>query len=301
MSGREFEHVCVRRSGVGVYRSSSPGGDAYLRIGPGALRLELGVHALMLERGFPVPRILERGIWEGLEYAVEESLGRETLGDLYGDDFCDEQAVSEEAFGVLVEQARRFAHSQVAAAIPNSSDRTGDTARAEFAEVVGVRSAALQLPELREAIQVVYRAAVDALRPLPTSLVHGDFHVFNICEGGVIDLEGGGWGVAGYDVATAVFDAALSSPGAGVGPGRGGQRTTQRMAAYLAMLDDEFSAGGLPPPSMFLDAFLMCRAISLCAVRPRDSERWRSRQSCLETVMATFTAGDDVRAVVTGQ
>jgi len=41
------------------------------------------------------------------------------------------------------------------------------------------------------------------LDEFPGTLVHGDLHAFNMCAGGVIDLEGSGWGIAGYDALTA--------------------------------------------------------------------------------------------------
>src|SRR4051794_17800916 len=74
----DFERVCVRRSGVAVYR----GETGYLRIGS-TLEPELAVHRLMLERDYPVPRILHVGRHDGVLYVIEESLGSQTLGDRF--------------------------------------------------------------------------------------------------------------------------------------------------------------------------------------------------------------------------
>ena len=50
-----------------------------------------------------------------------------------------------------------------------------------------------------------FEDAVARLEQLPGTLLHGDLHADNTCAGGVIDLEGTGRGVIGYDAVTAVF------------------------------------------------------------------------------------------------
>ena len=69
------EHVCVRSSGVAVYR----GDGTFPHLGPG-LEDELCAHRQLLAYDFPVPRLLEVGVHEGSTYVVEESLGQERSG-----------------------------------------------------------------------------------------------------------------------------------------------------------------------------------------------------------------------------
>lgn len=153
----------VRRSGVAVYR----GETGYLRIGA-ALEPELAVHRLMLEHGYPVPRILDVGRHDGALFVIEESLGAETLGDRFASEQRTRGSITEEGFRVYLAVAERHAVAQTRCA----------RAAAQPGEVA-------------------------------TTVVHADLHAFNMCAGGVIDLEGAGWGPAGYDVATAPFVPAL--------------------------------------------------------------------------------------------
>src|SRR6185295_16172355 len=98
MKDQDFEQVCVRRSGVAVYR----GDGTYLRIGSG-LEPELEAHRFMLEHGFPVARILAHGMHEGLPYAIEESLGDLTLGDRFEAGLADGEDMHEDGFSAFVD------------------------------------------------------------------------------------------------------------------------------------------------------------------------------------------------------
>ena len=118
-----------------------------------------------------------------------------------------------------------------------------------------------------------------------------------MCAGGVVDLEGAGWGVAGYDVVTAVFVPALCNTRAG-GALSPAWFSAPQIDACLAMIDDTFSAAGVVHPSAHLDESLLCRAISMCAqVHPRR-DVWRARQSMLRAVLREFQAGGDVRKLL---
>ncbi len=64
-------------------------------------------------------------------------------------------------------------------------------------------------PDLEQADRRRVRGAVARLEQLPGTLLHGDLHPDNTCAGGVIDLEGTGRGVLGYDAVTAVFVPAM--------------------------------------------------------------------------------------------
>jgi hypothetical protein len=151
LKGTDFERVCVRRSGVAVYR-----GDAgYLRIGT-TLEPELAVHRLMLDRDYPVPRILHVGRHDGVLYVIEESLGSQTLGDRFAAEKRADGRVSDAGFSLLLAVAERYARAQ--AAMARSELRLGER---------------------------------------PVALVHPDLHAFNMCPGGVIDVEGAETGPAG--------------------------------------------------------------------------------------------------------
>jgi hypothetical protein len=280
MNGRDFEQVSVRRSGVAVYR----GQDEYLRIGR-TLDEELSAHQAMLGHGYPVPGIVEFGQYDGATYVIEKSLGSHTLGDAFAAQLEGHGAahVGDEQFSAFQEVIRRQAKAQLGL-VTRSWDST------QFAALVGVKSAAGNVPELAEQILSAFQTAMSTLGAFPGTLLHGDLQPYNVTARGVFDLEDAGWGVVGYDVATAVFVPTLCDPTFD------GQATTPawfsrpQIHAYLSMLDDSFLAAGLPRPSRHVDALLLCRAISLCAHEHPRHEVWHQRRRMLGAVLRSFAA-----------
>jgi len=123
------------------------------------------------------------------------------------------------------------------------------------------------------------------LGEFPGTLVHSDLHAFNMCAGGVIDLEGSGWGIAGYDVLTAVYVSALCDLA---------DRpwfTTRQIESYVAMIDRVFANHRIALPSTRLDEFLLCRTIALCSQQHPNAEVSRCRDDMLRTMLARFEAG----------
>ena len=151
--------------------------------------------------------------------------------------------------------------------------------------MTGACRAAKRLPDLAPRILDAFHAAEARLDAFPGTLVHGDLHAFNMCAGGVIDLEGSGWGIAGYDVLTAAYVSALCDledrP----------WFTTQQIKSYVAMIDRVFANHGIAPPSSRLDEFLLCRTIALCSQQHPNVEVSRCRDDALRTVLARVEAG----------
>ncbi|MFL6133810.1 MAG: hypothetical protein ACJ72A_13460 [Nocardioidaceae bacterium] len=246
----DFERVCVRRSGVAVYR----GETGYLRIGS-RLEPELAVHRLMLERDYPVPRILHVGRHDGVLYVIEESLGSQTLGDRFAAEQRADGRISDEGFSLFLAVAERYATAQSASARPAAT-----------------------------------------LGEAPMAVVHPDLHAFNMCRGGVIDVEGADWGQAGSDVATAPFVPALCGL---TGPDSPWFDAGQ-ISKYLAMVDGVFGDQGLPPPTDRLDELLVRRAISVCAKQHPNPAVRAARLRVLRAVVDTFLSGGGVRALLQG-
>jgi hypothetical protein len=272
---RRFERVCVRRTGVGVYR----GDETYLRIGPG-LGEELATQRRLVRDGFPVPRLLESGFLGRAAYLVERSLGPLTLGEVFLAEREEHGSISDRSFGVFADVMERHARAQVRTSTARWSVRG-------FADLIGVEGARALRPEIADEIRAAFTDAVSRVRALPGSLVHGDLHPHNVCAGGVIDLEGTGRGVAAYDVATAAFVPAMC----GVA-GSPSWFTSSQLAGYLHRTDAVFEAGGLRPVSECLDALLLCRAISLCARRPRHERAWLARTASLDAALLAWRSGE---------
>lgn len=273
LAGQTFERVCVRRTGVAVYR----GERSYLRIGPG-LVAELDLHKTLLSFGFPVAGILIEGVHEGVPYFVEESLGAQTQGDRFEAELDAGGEITAEGFAEFMAVVERQSRAQL-------SMPTRSVSVSEFGRLTGADRAARRLPDLAARILDAFHAAVANLREFPGTLVHGDLHAFNICARGVIDLEGSGWGIAGYDVVTAAYLSAL-----------GDLRdrrwfTSQQTESYVAMIDRVFASHGIAPPSTRLDEFLLCRTIALCSQQHPNVEVSRCRDEALRTMLDRFEAG----------
>lgn len=283
LGGRSFELVCVRRSGVAVYRGDS----TYLRLGPG-LAEELAAHRHLHAHGFPVARILQEGTHDGVPYMVEESLGAGTLGDRFSAEVDAHGTVGDASFSLFQDVVARHARAQAAMAVTSSRADADD-----FARVVGVSAAEALVPELGERIRVAFDRAAAAVHPAPAVLVHGDLHPYNTCAGGVIDLEGTGRGPAGYDVVTAAFVPMLCDEGATTGRA---WFSSGQIDGYLSMIDDAFRACGHPRPSTYLDQLLVCRAIALCAARHPLPAVWLARRRMLRAVLDRCDEGEAVGA-----
>jgi len=276
VNGRTFDLVCVRRSEVGVYR----GDDAYLRIGSATVP-EVALQRRLLADGFPVAEILEVGEHAGSPYFIEASLGPDTWGDLIQEQIDAGGRVSDEEFWVFADVMLRWARAQL-----GGVRRPWHTT--DLAGFLGVARAVDNVPALAAPIRAAFGQVVAVLRDLPGALQHDDLHAFNTCRGGVIDLEGVAWAVAGYDVATAVLEPSLAEARWDDGRLSLAWFTEDQVGDYLQRLDDTFLHASAPPPSALVDAYLVCRAISTCSHIPRDEAVWTGRRDTLERVLAPF-------------
>ena len=286
LEGADFERVCVRRTGVAVYR----GDGVYLRIGHG-LEQEVATHLQMIANGFPVAGIIKQGVYDGQTYLVEESLGARTLGDAFDAELEAAEAISAGSFAAFMDVVGRYAWAQAGMVRPPGTAR-------DFEQLVGVDRTAAHLSDVGQDVRTAFETAARELDDLPATLTHPDFHAFNMCAGGVIDLEGTGWGVAGYDVITAVFDPGLFNWGTGGAPAPVWFSGSQ-IHSYLAMVDETFSAAGIAAePSAYVDEFLLCRAISRCAQVHPQPDVWRGRQQELRAILGVFQGGGSVRRLL---
>jgi hypothetical protein len=274
LNGAWFDLVCVRRSGVAVFR----GDGTYLRLGA-AISAELEVHRRMLELGCPVPAILEVGQHGGTPYLLEESLGDHTLGDRCAGRGGRGQMTPEE-YAVLRDVLLRHARGQL------REQRTwaGD----ELAAFLGAAHARTNLPDLAARIDVALGLATASLSRLPATLQHGDLHPYNVCPLGIIDLEGSGWGPAGYDVTTAVLEPSLAEATWDHGSLVLAWFTREQVTAYLDALDEVFTQASLTPPSTLLDAYLVCAVIAMCSGTPRDPAVRDRRRNVLQRSLASY-------------
>jgi len=276
VDGLLFRLVCVRRTGVAVYR----GDGAYLRLGDGVAG-ELEIHLQMLRDGYPVAEILEIGNHEGSLYYIERALGEVTFGDACADRIGHGGSMADEEFAGFLGVMRRHAQAQLA-----GSNRSCDPQ--EFADFIGVVRAEANTPELAAPIHAAWEKATLLLGGLPVTLQHGDLHPFNTCPGGIIDLEDAGWAPVGFDVATAVLQPTLAEPRWRRGVLALEWFTPDQVRTYLDVLDEEFHRFDLPAPSTQIHAHLICRAINLGSHIHRNASIWQARQHMLAQSLPAF-------------
>lgn len=276
LAGRDFELVVTRRTGARVYR----GDGTYLRIGPGVVQ-EQELHRTMLGLGYPIAALLGYGEHEGEPYLLEESLGPVTLGERFEAGLDSDGLVPDDEATFFVDVVRRLATAQADVAAGQSTwDVDG------FAALVGVEGAVANLPQRGAEIAGAFADSAARLLVLPGALVHVDLHPHNTCVGGVIDLEGSGTGVLGYDVATAIFVQTLCDPEFGTLTAPA-WFSPPLIRTYLSMLDETFASVVHGALSSHLPDLLVCRAIAMCARRHPRSEVWRARLQMLERVLAS--------------
>jgi Phosphotransferase enzyme family len=129
----------------------------------------------------------------------------------------------------------------------------------DFRELVRVNLLIDELPDLRDRTLRAFERAVDRLQVFPGAWCHRDLVAANICERGVIDLEGVGRGYAGYDVIGAHLEPDLWGGGHAYSP--------RQREQCLTPVDEIFAAHGLPAPSAYAREFVFCKAINTATGR----------------------------------
>ena len=249
--------LVVRRKWVSIYR----GPNCFLRIGPEArLQREAAAHRRMLEQGFPVAEILAIGRWNDHHYYIEASLGSKTFGDQFDQETRRYGSVQPCTFSAFLDMVATFTASQLRAT-------AGTAARESFLHLINVEGLTAARPDLAASTWRALDRTLQRFERFPTVLTHGDFHAFNVCPSGVIDLESVTEGIAGYDQITALLLPKLFPPSSDDYGFSALQART-----YLARLDTLFESNDLPPLSDFVNDFKLCTMIWLGSRRERPRE-----------------------------
>jgi hypothetical protein len=249
------------RDALSIYQSP----EAYLRIGQrDAVEHELHRHILWLKLGFPLPELLAQGEHGAWFYAIEASAGEIVFGEIFEQEYQQRRQISDATFQAYLTLVCRFAESQLQTQID-------EDIRDEFADLVRLEGVLAELPHLRDDTLAAFDRAATRLQRFPAVHSHGDFHPYNVCPGGVIDLDRAGRGYAGYDVITGLLMDDLFAP-----DDQDYQYSDSQRQQYLGSIDALFAAQGLPIPSAYVDDFLFCKLLSLVPGRHNrpQQQRW---------------------------
>lgn len=267
VDGQIFELVCTRGpDGRSTYR----GTGTYLRMGPREeLEPEYVRHQQLWNLGFPVARLVQAGERAGQFYYIEESLGDPVFGDIFTDEWKRSGVIADAMFAAFLANVRDWAETQL---------RTASTVMIaeEFRHVTRVHEVTQALPQLQSQTEHAFAKARDRLRSFPVVVTHGDFHAFNICERGVIDLEMVRGGFAGYDVITGLLGDQLFPPDP-----EDYHYAPHQIERYLATMDELYASYHLPKPSEYAADFLICKmmwVIWIMEHRPPERRPWVHQQ-----------------------
>lgn len=267
VDGQSFELVSTRGpAGRSTYR----GTGTYLRMGPREeLEPEYVRQRQLWNLGFPVARLVQVGERAEQVYYIEESLGDQVFGDLFTDEWQRSGAIADATFAAFLAIVRAWAEAQLRTA-------TTVTLAEKFRHVTRVHEVTQALPQLESQTELAFAKARERLRSFPVVVTHGDFHAFNICERGVIDLEMVRGGCAGYDVITGLLGDELFPPDV-----EDYHYAPHQVECYVATMDDLYASYQLPKPSAYAADFLICKMMWIIWImehRPPERRSWVHRQ-----------------------
>lgn len=193
---RSFVFIKNRRNGTKIYAANDE--QSFLRFGPGnEIDVELRFHKHLIEQGYPVPKIIEEGSWNGNEkYYLETSAGKEKFGALFRDSFASLGVIDGELIDNFSSVVTTYLKAQEQSETPEQ-DWESVFIATHFDFLLK------ELPKEEAQIMAVWEKVKADLANTPFVLCHGDFNAHNVLPGGVIDFETAFNGPKGYDLVCA--------------------------------------------------------------------------------------------------
>ncbi len=252
INGMVFDYVDTQRDGdTAIYKSES----AYLRIGaPEKVKRDLALHKQMENYGFPVAKLLAEGELCGMHYFAEESLGEKHFGHIFRDETEALGKIKDETFDRFTDVCTKFAEVQLKTA---TQDKNWD----DFRRGIHLDTINEELPEDKKRILARYERARERLSPFPFVVTHGDFGTFNICPGGVIDLQDSFMGPAGYDLGGLIESHNWFPESKDYEFYRLFNFSPEQRKRFLDRTDGIYRKNGLPKISDYLDEFNFTRGV----------------------------------------
>ena len=191
-----FSFIKDRRNGTKIFGADD--GQSFLRFGPTSeINAELRFHKHLIEKGYPVPTILEEGPWnDGGKYYLETSAGSEKFGTMFRESFLSSGVIDEALIDDFIRIVQTYLQAQ----------ERSETSEQEWESVfIATHFDFLldELPQEKERIMAVWEKVKTDLATVPFVLCHGDLNAHNILPGGVIDFETTFNGPKGYDLVSA--------------------------------------------------------------------------------------------------
>lgn len=192
IEGVDYDFLQTRISGGAVYSANDK--SSYLRIGESLETAAEHIHLVSLgNRGYPVGKVLTAGKWGTEYYYVEESLGTENFGRMFGAEFAEHGRISDETFGSYIEVLDKYLRASFD---PREAKHAQSNVRSIAHAADTIQQYGLDEALLNQLLDKC-QARLDAL---PRIEMHADLGPFNTMPGGVIDFEMSEIGPVGYDM-----------------------------------------------------------------------------------------------------
>jgi hypothetical protein len=287
LGGEVFHLVKPRYRGGTTYVSQDR--RRFLRVGSRAdISDEYRTCRDLLRRGFPVAPVVTRGVLDDERaYFVEESIGTDTFGELFGAQTEQAGVVEDTCFALFTDVLGRYLRAQCAAAVAPADPA--------LARVVLMDNAFRNHPPVPATADVAAAVgrATDRLAGHPRCPSQSDLNPFNVLPAGVIDFELAVPAPLGFDVVTSVFFGHYWPAGR-----KAYEITAGQTRRFLATMDDVAVDGGMPPVTRFLQDFLLMKAVWATAKddfaerRPGfDADLWRWRVELRDRCVGDYLAG----------
>ena len=229
--------------------------SAYVRTNdPAEIAGEVNITRELLDRGFPVPRVLGDGTLEdGRGYFIEASIGEKIFADIFKIETAEAGHANNASFDAFIATIQAYCEAQFNPANYVPHDQNALDAMIALPNVMRNNpfSENMQGP-----FTEAYGKIFERVSKLPWGYIQSDLNAYNILPGGVIDFELANFGPVGYDALTNVFFG-IMWPKAMLRY----RFTDEQVARYIAMIDSAAHAQGLPPISDYRDDFLVLKNI----------------------------------------
>lgn len=183
INNQAFEHLKTRTyRGVSIYRGS----ESFLRIGPHKeINRERNDHTHLLSQHFPVAHILEYGEYRDQAYYIEESLGTQTISDLFIEDTEKKWAISSLHFESFLALIERLTRAQIQSREVQAKSVT------DFAHGILIEQLISEKPDWTDRIHALFTQIQNRLSVFPSVFVQGDCNPRNLFPKGIIDFDAG--------------------------------------------------------------------------------------------------------------
>ncbi|WKZ23991.1 MAG: phosphotransferase [Candidatus Dojkabacteria bacterium] len=161
------------------------------------LEKEIALQSYLQQHNYPVPHVIDHGIYEGNTFFIEENTGNETLAQSF---VKQSGTQTEEQRTLLFELLTKYAEAQ-SLTVKNENYAQRFLEGAYYDEVAENEARG----DLKKKMADAKTKLLHDLASVPYVFSHGDFNPWNIFPKAVIDFEYHLWAPFGYDLITCVL------------------------------------------------------------------------------------------------